>query len=117
MKKFLVVMMVSFFGFLSANAQSEIPTAENLKVSVDNKNLTISWESNSSDASWKLEASEDNENFKAIGLVWGAMPGKANAFLFKQASQKLSKQFKYYRAVAVTPTGDAWAGAAVQLSK
>ena len=118
MKKFLVIVIISFFGFFSATAQTEIPTAENVAVSINNNNLTISWVSNNApDVNWKLEASMDNENFKAIGWVLGGMPGKANAFLFKQATNKLSNKFKYYRVVAVEQAGIGWAGTSVQITK
>ncbi len=118
MKKFLVIVIISLFGFFSAKAQTEIPTAENVAVAVNNNNLIISWESNNApDVNWKLEASMDNENFKAIGWVLGAMPGKANTFLFKQATNKLTNKFKYYRVVAVEHTGNGWAGTSVQITK
>ena len=118
MKKFLVIVIITFFGFFSATAQTEIPSAKNVEVAVINNNLTISWESNNTQhVNWKLEASIDNENFKAIGWVLGAMPGKANAFAFKQATNKLTNKFKYYRVVAVEHTGNGWAGTSVQITK
>ena len=119
MKKVLVIIMISFFGFLSANAQTDLPKAENIEVTAKNNNIYISWVSNyTGDVNWKLEASADNEHFTSIGWVLGAMPGdNPNEFMFKQASNKLKNNLKYYRVVAVEKSGNGWAGESVKISK
>ena len=64
MKKVLVIIMISVFGFFGANAQTKLPKADNVEVSTKNSNIYISWVSNySEDVNWKLEASADNKNF------------------------------------------------------
>ena len=112
-------MIISFFGYLGANAQTELPKAENVEVTAKNNNINISWVSNfQGDVNWKLEASIDNKNFNSIGWVLGAMPGEnANEFQFKQAINKLRTNYKYYRVVAVEKSGTGWAGASVKISK
>lgn len=111
--------MISFFGFLSANAQTELPKAENIEVATVNNNICISWSSNySGEVNWKVEASVDNENFSSIGWVLGAMPGEnANEYKFKQANNKLKNNYKYYRVVAVEESGNGWASTSVKIGK
>lgn len=119
MKKVLVLMIISFFGFLGANAQTELPKAEKVEVTIKNNNLNISWISNyTGEINWMLEASADNENFKTIGWVLGAMPGENNnQFMFKQATSKIKTNYNYYRVVAVEKSGNGWAGSSVKISK
>ena len=119
MKKFLVLMMISCIGYLGANAQTELPKAENVEVTAKNNTILISWVSDyTGDVNWKLEASMDNKNFSSIGWVLGAMPGEnANAFQFKQSISKLKSNYNYYRVVAVEKSGNGWAGASVKIAK
>lgn len=119
MNKVLVLMMISFFSFLGANAQTDLPKAENLEVSIKNNNINISWLSDyAGEVNWKLEASMDNKSFSAIGWVFGAMPGKnSNEFQFKQAITKLKSNYNYYRVVAVEKSGNGWAGESVKIAK
>lgn len=116
MKQFFSLMIFYAF-FSSASAQTE-PIAKNIKASVVESNLLVTWneEGVSEKGSWEVQASADGKSFSTIGLVWGANPA-TNGYAFKQKTNKLQSKYKYYRVLYIAETNVATASSTIGLSK
>mgnify|MGYP001547090526 CR=1 FL=1 len=102
MKHFFSLMIL--FAFANAAPAQTAPIAQNIKATVLESSLLITWnEAAASDnGSWEVQASADGATFSTIGLVWGADPkGSRNSYAFKQQTNKLQSSYKYYRVLYV----------------
>lgn len=117
MKHFFYLVLFSAFA-TTAHAQTE-PVAKNIKASVTENNLLVTWnEANASQqGSWEVQASANGKDFSTIGLVWGADPkGSADSYAFKQKAGKIQPQYKYFRVLYIA--GDnALASNTIRVSK
>lgn len=119
MKQFFYLTI--FFAFMSTStfAQTE-PVAKNIKASVVENNLLVTWNeaSASEQGSWEVQASADGKSFATIGLVWGVDPkAGADSYAFKQQTNKMQSKYKYFRVLYVANTNTAIASNAIGLSK
>lgn len=118
MKHFFYLVLFSAFA-TTAHAQTE-PVAKNIKASVTENNLLVTWnEANASEqGSWEVQASANGKDFSTIGLVWGADPkGSADSYAFKQKAGKIQPQYKYYRVLYIAGTNSAQASNTIRVSK
>jgi hypothetical protein len=119
MKQFFLLTI--FFGFAStATIAQTAPVATNIKASVVNNDLLVTWnEANATEAgSWEVQGSTDGQSFATIGLVWGADPKATNhSFAFKQKNYKTQSKYKYYRVLYVADASNTIASNAIGLSK
>ncbi len=116
MKQFFSLMIL--YAFLSPVQAQNTPIADNLKADVVDNNLLITWtEATASEkGSWEVQASADGKNFSTIGLVWGASPA-GNGYAFKQQTNKIKSNYKYYRVLYLAETNAVAASNTIGLSK
>ena len=119
MKQFFYLTII--FAFLNSFAVAQTaPVAKNIKASVVENNLLVTWnEANASEqGSWEVQASADGKTFSTIGMVWGADPKAGNdSYAFKQKTNKKQAQYKYFRVLYVANTNDAVASNTIGLTK
>ncbi|MBC7937183.1 MAG: hypothetical protein H7Y86_17705 [Rhizobacter sp.] len=118
MKQFFYLTILFAFLSTAAIAQGE-PVAANIKASVTDNNLMLTWnEVNTTEqGSWEVQASADGKQFSTIGLVWGADPKATNGYAFKQKTNKLQSNYKYFRVLYVADANTAVASNTIGLSK
>lgn len=118
MKQFFYLVIFSAFA-TTAGAQTG-PVAKNIKASVTENSLLVTWNEASAtvQGSWEVQASADGKDFSTIGLVWGADPkGKADSYAFKQKTNKLQSGYKYFRVLYLADAHNTVASNSTGLSK
>jgi hypothetical protein len=111
--------LVIFSAFTTAAQAQTGPVAKNIKASITENNLLLTWNeaSASQQGSWEVQASANGKDFSTIGLVWGADPkGSADSYAFKQKAGKIQPQYKYFRVLYVEGA-DALASNTIRVSK
>ena len=119
MKQFFLLSILFAFAGTATMAQAT-PVAGNIKASLAASNLVITWnEANASaQSSWEVQASTDGKSFSTIGLVWGADPKETgNSYAFKQKTNKISLQYKYFRVLYLADAGTTIASNTIPVSK
>jgi hypothetical protein len=100
MKQFFYTVAFLLYATISFG-QSDKTVAADLKATKTATNLVLTWTGakTTESGSWQVEASEDGQQFNAIGLVWGADPKSAetSSYSFKQKNDKISAGYRYYR--------------------
>ena len=118
MKQFFTFMILFAFG--NATSAQNAPVAQNIKASVVESNLVVTWnEATASDkGSWEVQASVDGASFSTIGLVWGADPSASrNSYAFKQNTNKLPSGYKHFRVLYVADNNNTATSTTIGLSK
>lgn len=119
MKQFFLLTI--FFGFASsATIAQTAPVAKNIKASVVNNELRVTWnEANAAESgSWEVQASADGKSFSTIGLVWGADPKAGdNSFAFRQKNNKMQSKYQFFRVLYVADASNSTASNMIRLSK
>lgn len=114
-----LIMLVISAKAQQTNTQAGNVQAENLKASLVNDNLVVTWITKSpSEANyWEVQGSVDGKNYSTIGLVLGEDPKSNNSYLFKQNNNKIKPGFVYYRVLHIESGEKAAASNSIRLSK
>ena len=102
------------------NTQAGSIQAQDLKASLVNKNLVITWVTKSASGAnyWEVQGSKDGTNYSTIGLVLGEDPkSTGTSYFFKQDNNKIKPGMIYYRVLHIESEDRAAASNSIRLSK
>lgn len=121
MKQFLILIAFAIIN-LNATAQSnnQVASIQQLKVTIENAQLLINWQSasNNNDANFEIQASVDGKTFTTIGYVMGSNPkGLKGSYAFKQNISKMKAGYQQFRVLQQLTTDTALASEATGISK
>ena len=121
MKHVLILIAYAIFN-VNANAQSnnEVPSIQQLKVSINNGQMLMSWQSANAnnETTFEIQASADGVKFSTIGYVLGADPkGVRGGYAFKQQTNKIKPGMQYFRVLQQVTANTAMASEATGITK
>ena len=123
MKYFIYLLIFAFMG-VHASSQTiatikPVATIADLEVSHSGSNLKITWVSDIKDdvSYWEIQGSEDGQDFKAIGIVFGSDPKNVGTYTFKQTSKRIKPGYQFFRVAHIEPNNIALASNAVRFTK
>ena len=108
MKKFFYLLALTMLTITLKAQITNIPItgifAENVKATLQNKNLQVAWITNTTlDPNyWQVQASTDGKLFSTLGLVMGSDPkNNGNSYIFKLSMNKIKPGYKYFRVLHI----------------
>lgn len=121
MKQFLILITFAIIN-INAKAQSnnEAAFVQQLKVTNNNGQLFMSWQSanGNNEAAFEIQASEDGVKFSTIGYVLGADPkGVRGGYAFKQQTNKMKPGMQYFRVLQQVTANSAMASEVTGITK